>query len=176
MQVTPDPDARLRVMVMGPSGVGKTTFARLLAQSLDADFIEGDDYHPPLNRAAMQAGQPLTDAMRAPWLEALAGAVAQSLNRRDTVFTCSALKRAYRDRLRHRLGALRLVYLTAPPDLIRRRMTGRRHFMPASLLGSQLSILEPPGPDEGAITLDMSGDLDALVRKTVGWLRKEPGG
>lgn len=155
------------VLVMGPSGVGKSTFAQALAAALDAAFIEGDDHHPPENRAAMSAGRPLTDAMRMPWLAVLADAVRQSHQRRATVFTCSALKRSYRDFLRSRIGAMRIIILTAPPDLIRRRMQQRQHFMPPALLDSQIGELQPPAPDEEAIQLDMSESLDLVVQRAL---------
>lgn len=152
---------------MGPSGVGKSTFAGALATALDAVFIEGDDHHPPENRAAMSAGRALTDEMRMPWLNALATAVRQSCATQPTVFTCSALKRSYRDLLRDGIGPLRIVTLIAPPDLIRRRMLSRQHFMPAALLDSQIGDLQPPQPDEAAIVLDMSDDLPRGVADAV---------
>lgn len=160
-------DARPCVLVMGPSGVGKSTFAQALARRLGAIFIEGDDHHPPENREAMAAGRPLTDEMRAPWLAALADAVIRSRAERATVFACSALKRSYRDTLRQRIGALQIISLTAPAGLIRQRMQQRQHFMPSSLLDSQISTLQPPMADEGAITLDMSDDLEAVVDQAV---------
>lgn len=160
----------LCVMVMGPSGVGKSTVARALSDRIGAEFIEGDDYHPPENRAAMSAGRALTDEMRMPWLAALAEAVIASARSRTTVFTCSALKRSYRDFLRSRIGPLRLVCLTAPPDLIRERMVARRHFMPAALLESQIATLQLPSQDEGAIILDMSGPLDEAIEKAAALL------
>ncbi len=153
-------------MVMGPSGVGKSSFASGLSERIGAAFIEGDDYHPPRNRAAMAAGVPLTDDMRWPWLTALADAVTASRAARPTVFACSALKRSYRDLLRDRIGGdLRLIYLHAPPGLILSRMQARQHYMPPALLESQLTTLQVPTADEGAITLDMAAPLaDALAK------------
>lgn len=153
----------LCVLVMGPSGVGKSTFAQALASALNANFIEGDDFHPPRNRAAMSAGQPLTDEMRMPWLNTLANAVRTSAERQDTVFTCSALKLRYRDLLRLGIGDLQLLCLSAPRDLIRARMNARQHFMPAELLDSQIEALEIPTSEENPIMLDMSQDLDANI-------------
>ncbi|MDP5308684.1 gluconokinase [Paracoccus spongiarum] len=165
------PPLRPCVMVMGPSGVGKSTFAEALAVALEADFIEGDDHHPPANRAAMAAGTPLTDAMRAPWLAALAAAVRAARSRRAVVFSCSALKRSYRDSLREGIGPLRIVSLTAPAGLIRTRMGQRRHFMPSALLDSQIETLQPPEADEAAITLDMSRSLAEVLHEAVAQLR-----
>ena len=150
-------------MVMGPSGVGKSTVAEGIARHLDAALIEGDDYHPPENRAAMAAGQPLDDAMRRPWLLALAEAVRQSARTRETVFACSALRRSYRDLLRDRIGPLVLVYPHAPRDLILSRMKNRNHFMPPALLASQLATLEEPGTDEDPIRLDTARPLDQVL-------------
>lgn len=158
---------RLCILVMGPSGVGKTTFAQAFSRALDARFIEGDDYHTPENRAAMSAGRPLTDEMRMPWLSALAEAVRQSRVTRNTVFTCSALKRSYRDLLREGIGEMRLICLTAPRDLIRQRMVAREHFMPAELLDSQIEALELPTPEEQAIMLEMSEELDANIERAL---------
>ena len=150
-------------MVMGPSGVGKSTVAEGIARHLDAALIEGDDYHPPENRAAMAAGRPLDDAMRRPWLLALAKAVRQSASTRETVFACSALRRSYRDLLRDRIGPLVLVYPHAPRDLILSRMKSRNHFMPPALLASQLATLEEPGADEDPIRLDTARPLDQVL-------------
>jgi gluconokinase len=151
------------IMVMGPSGVGKSTVAEGIARHLDAALIEGDDYHPSENRAAMAAGRPLDDAMRRPWLLALAEAVRQSARTRETVFACSALRRSYRDLLRDRIGPLVLVYPHAPCDLILSRMKNRNHFMPPALLASQLATLEEPGVDEDPIRLDTARPLDQVL-------------
>lgn len=164
---SPAPPSRLCVLVMGPSGVGKSTFAQALAEAIGANFIEGDDYHTPENRAAMSAGRPLTDEMRLPWLIALADAVRHSRDKQDTIFTCSALKRRYRDLLHEGIGEMRLLCLSAPRDLIRQRMMARKHFMPAELLDSQIETLEAPAPDEQAIMLEMSEGLDANVARAL---------
>ncbi|SIS94465.1 gluconokinase [Paracoccus saliphilus] len=164
---SPTSPSRLCVLVMGPSGVGKSTFAQALAEAMGASFIEGDDYHTSENRAAMSAGRPLTDEMRQPWLIALADTVRHSRGKRDTVFTCSALKRRYRDLLREGIGEMRLLCLSAPRALIRQRMIARKHFMPAELLDSQIEALEAPTPDEYAIMLEMSEGLDANVARAL---------
>lgn len=161
------------VLVMGPSGVGKSTFAQALADAMGAAFIEGDDYHTPENRAAMSAGRPLTDEMRAPWLAALGEAVRLSRTKRDTVFTCSALRKRYRDDLRARIGEMRIICLTAPTGLIHQRMEEREHFMPPALLQSQIDALEPPDANEGAIHLEMTTPPPQLITKTIAQLRIE---
>ncbi|MBK4217447.1 gluconokinase [Paracoccus caeni] len=162
-------------MVMGPSGVGKTSIAVGLAEAIGATFIEGDDYHPPENRAAMASGHPLTDEMRWPWLEALSVAVRDSIATQRTVFACSALKRSYRDLLRDRIGGLDLVYLHAPAELILERMKARVHFMPPELLQSQLDTLEVPTPDEEPITLDMTLSIEGAVNQGLDQLRARHG-
>ncbi|MBM3537744.1 MAG: gluconokinase [Alphaproteobacteria bacterium] len=145
------------VVVMGVSGVGKTTVGRTLAERLNAVFLEGDRFHPPANVAKMSAGTPLTDDDREPWLRALAAeaenAAAQG---RNVVVACSALKRAYRRILTER-AAKRFVHLTGDPALIKARLDARvGHYMPPSLLPSQLAALEPPGAEEGAVVVDIA--------------------
>ncbi|WP_084729752.1 gluconokinase [Streptacidiphilus neutrinimicus] len=153
-----------RVVVMGVSGVGKTTVARLLAERLGVPLGDADDLHPPANIAKMAAGIPLDDADRRPWLEA----IGRWLRERDGtggVVACSALKRGHRDILRSACPAVVFLHLTAGRDLLARRIGGRRgHFMPASLLGSQLAELEPLGPDERGATLDAAAEPDQVTR------------
>jgi len=155
------------LIVMGVSGVGKTTVAQALADRIGGRYIEADEYHPPENIAAMAAGTPLTDAMRHPWLDALAVAMQQArTSQPDTpvVVACSALKRSYRDILRAKNPDAITVYLAADPDTIRARITGRKdHFMPPILLDSQLDTLEPPAPDETCVTIDASCSPDISV-------------
>ncbi|MBM3953415.1 MAG: gluconokinase [Planctomycetes bacterium] len=155
------------VIVMGVSGVGKSAVGRLLAAQLGAAFHDADDFHPPANVERMRAGLPLTDDHRAPWLAALRGLVETILagpDRAAIVLACSALKRAYRQRLGSGLPGVRLVHLDGDPELIRRRIAARRdHFMPASLLDSQLATLERPGGDEHPIVVDVAHTPDAIV-------------
>lgn len=141
------------VVVMGVSGTGKTTIGHLVADALGAAFVEGDDLHPPANVAKMTAGTPLTDEDRGPWLRLVAAAMTEHAEAgRQTVVACSALRRSYRDVLRGALGRVRFVHLVVPQDELVRRMAGRRgHFMPASLLESQLATLEPLAPDEDGV-------------------------
>lgn len=144
------------VLVMGISGVGKSTVAKAIAQRLEAEFIEADAYHPAENVAAMRAGQPLTDELRWGWLDAVAQAVAQVQGR--AVFACSALSRAHRDRLRAGTGPLSIVFLHGDRDLIAARMAARmNHFMPVTLVDSQLAALQPPDRvAEQAIWIDVA--------------------
>lgn len=151
--------APLRLVVMGVSGCGKSTLGAALAARLGAGFVDADPLHPAANLAKMAAGEPLTDADRWPWLDAVAAVLR---DRAPVVVACSALRRAYRDRLRAARG-VRFVHLAAPREVILARMTTRQdHFMPASLLASQYDTLEPPGPDE-AITLDATLPVSTLT-------------
>ena len=140
---------------MGVSGSGKSTVASLLAGRLSWDLEEGDDLHPAANIAKMGAGQPLIDADRWPWLDRVAGWIRQQLDAgRCGIITCSALKRSYRDRLR--APGVTFVYLHGTHDLIAQRLAERHgHYMPSSLLDSQFADLEPPGPDEDSLRVDI---------------------
>ncbi|HEV7458867.1 MAG TPA: gluconokinase [Roseococcus sp.] len=150
----------LRLLVMGVSGSGKSSFGAALAEALALPFADADAFHPPANIAKMQAGTPLTDEDRWPWLDALGAWLAA----RPGVVACSALKRAYRDRLRDAAPGLRLIYLEGAPDLIAARQAARPgHFMPASLMASQFATLEPPGADENPLVLDVAEPVERLV-------------
>jgi gluconokinase len=153
------------IVVMGVSGCGKSTVGARLAQQLGATFLDADDFHPLDNVGRMRAGIALTDAERAPWLDALAARLAQArAHDESVVLACSALKRSYRDALRSGAPALTLVHLTGSAALLAARITARPgHYMPPTLLPSQLATLEPPGADERAITLDVAADTDDLV-------------
>jgi gluconokinase len=153
-----------RFVVMGVSGSGKSVIGALLAQALGAEFVEGDEYHSPENVARMSAGLPLTDEQRRAWLAALAARLDAARVGPGIVVSCSALKRAYRDVLRGGTGDVRFVYLEGDRALLEQRLAGRRgHFMPSSLLDSQLATLEPPSPDEHAWVCDISEPPDAIV-------------
>jgi gluconokinase len=150
----------LTVVVMGVSGVGKTTIGRLLAERLGLPFIEGDDYHPAANVEKMARGVPLDDEDRWPWLDQLNKQLKKT---RHAVLACSALKAAYRERLLDGVDEARLVHLHADRAVIAARLKERRHrYMPASLLDSQLAALEPP---QDAIRVDVSMDPQACVEQ-----------
>ena len=151
---------------MGISGSGKSTVGRMLAERLGATFLDADDFHPPANVAKMRAGVPLDDADRAPWLDALAAELASPAG--PIVLACSALKTAYRERLRRAAPDLVTVLLHGDPELIRRRMEERGdHFMPAALMESQLRTLEAP---EDALRLDLAEPPELLAEQALAWI------
>ena len=154
------------LVAMGVSGSGKTTLANALAARLGFEMIEGDSLHPPENVKKMRAGVPLDDADRAPWLDLIGELLrARGAEGRPVIVTCSALKRAYRDRLRAARPDLVLVYLDGSRALIAARVGARRHeYMPASLLDSQFATLEPPVSDEAAVFIDAALDPQAQVQ------------
>jgi gluconokinase len=152
-------------LVMGITGSGKSTVGAILAHRLGVDFIEGDDYHPVGNVRRMALGIPLTDDDRAGWLRALAGRIREARNAgTGMVLTCSALKRSYRDVLRAAAPELQFVFLEGTRALIAERLAGRHgHFMPTSLLDSQLATLEKPAADEHAWTYDIRESAQEIV-------------
>jgi gluconokinase len=154
------------IVVMGVAGSGKSTIAAGLAERLGVDFIEGDSLHPQVNVQKMASGHPLTDEDRWPWLEAIGDRVeAERAAGIGVVVSCSALKHVYRDCLRKRVnGRVRFILLDGSRELIAKRMLGRKgHFMPQSLLDSQLATLEKPGADEDAVVLDISHNVPTLL-------------
>lgn len=151
-----------KIIVMGVSGCGKSAVGAGVAAGLGIGFVDGDDLHPAENVAKMSRGAPLNDQDRAPWLDQ----VGARLKADDAlVIACSALKRAYRDRIRAAAGGnVTFVHLVGSKDLIAARMAARSdHFMPTSLLDSQFAALEPPGSDEQAILVDIAMSLDQVV-------------
>jgi gluconokinase len=153
-------------VVMGVSGCGKSTVGRALAARLGVDFVEGDDFHAAASVAKMTAGQALDDADRADWLNALKQQIAGARGpHTGLVLSCSALKRRYRDLLREADPGLRFAHLHGPRAVLEERVAQRRdHFMPAALLGSQLTALEPLGPDERGLVLDAGQPPAMLVQ------------
>ena len=161
---------------MGVSGSGKSTVAQALAQALQIHFVEGDALHSPHNVERMAAGIALTDADRRGWLQDVAAqlghAATTATGSRGVVVSCSALKRSYRDLLRAAAPDLRLLFLHGSADLLRERLTTRvGHYMPASLLQSQLDALEPPGADESPISLPITLPPADIVARAVRQLK-----
>ena len=152
-------------VVMGVTGSGKSTVGTMLAHRLGVAFVEGDDFHSSANVQRMSSGIPLTDNDRANWLRALASRIRLAKESgRGLVVTCSALKRSYRDVLRAAAPDLQFVFLTGSRALIAERVAGRRgHFMPGSLLDSQLATLEQPSPDEHAMLFDIEESAQEIV-------------
>lgn len=165
---TADGHAPRVLVVMGVAGSGKSTLGRLLAERLGSAFQEGDDFHPPANVAKMRAGIPLTDEDRWPWLDRAAAWVEARLRKGESgVLTCSALKRAYRERLAPHGGVV-FVYPVLQRETIHERLVHRAgHYMPASLLASQLETLEEPGPDEPVVRVDATAPTEELVSEVV---------
>lgn len=161
------------LVVMGVSGSGKTTVARALAAEFGWEFGEGDDLHPPANLAKMAVGHPLTDDDRWPWLDLISRWISDHLAaRRSGVITCSALRRSYRDRLA--APGVVFLYLHGSPELIDQRMQHRSgHFMPESLLQSQLDTLEEPGPDERVVQVELGGSPAQEAARVVEVLRAQ---
>ena len=156
----------LAVIVMGVSGCGKSSVGERVATQNGMPFLEGDQLHPAANVEKMAKGIPLTDEDRLPWLDRIGEEIkAAQKASRGLVISCSALKRSYRDRLRQAAGGrLAFVFLEGPRELLLSRMQARQgHFMPASLLDSQLQTLEPPTGEPGVVTVAIDGALDDMV-------------
>jgi ACS family D-galactonate transporter-like MFS transporter len=152
------------IVLMGVAGSGKTTVGRRLAEELGWSFQDADEFHPPENIAKMAAGVPLDDGDRAPWLAAIRAGIDGALARDEgAVFTCSALREAYRRIIVADPGRVRLVHLRGSPELIRERMRQRQgHFMKEAMIQSQFAVLEPPGD---AIPVDVAGAPEQIVRQ-----------
>ncbi|MDV3455759.1 gluconokinase [Sphingomonas sp. HF-S4] len=159
---------------MGVSGCGKSTLGALLAAALDCPFLEGDDYHSLAAIAKMRGGEPLDDADRWPWLDRLGAATAAAVSGHGAAVTaCSALRRSYRDRLRATIGwPVRLVLLENSRERLLERLAARPgHFMPLSLIDSQLATLERPSTDEDALVLATETPAEALLGDVLARLR-----
>lgn len=159
------------VVVMGVAGCGKSSLGVALARAEDARLIEGDEHHSAANLAKMQRGIPLTDADRAGWLDALAEEL--SAHPSNVVLTCSALKRAYRERLRAAAPGLRFVFMEIDQDSALARIEARRdaHFFSPSLVGSQFAALELPTGEPGVLRVDALAPLSQLQAEVIAWLR-----
>lgn len=158
------------VVVMGVSGSGKSTVAKMLADRMGWGMVEGDDFHSSENKAKMASGTPLMDADRIPWLEA----IRDYLNRQPSnmVVTCSSLKKSYRDILRTARGRVRFLHLHGSPTVLAERMRNRPgHFMPPALLVSQLETLELLQPDEDGTVVDIEQSTEEIVDEALRRLR-----
>ena len=165
---------RIALIVMGVSGSGKSTVAAGIASALGLAFIDGDGLHAPASVARMRAGIALTDEDRWPWLDRIGACLGeQGKSPRGMAIACSALKRAYRDRIRAAAPGVRFVFLDGPAALIETRMATRTgHYMPSTLLASQLQTLEPPGADEPDVQrLGIEQPVEALIGAAVRVLR-----
>jgi gluconokinase len=163
------------VVVMGVSGSGKSLVGGAVAAGLGVPFIEGDRLHPAANVAKMSSGLPLTDDERWPWLDRVGEELrAAAAAGEGAIAACSALKRIYRDRLRSAVGPnLRFVFLRGKRATLAERLTARKHhFMPASLLDSQLATLEDPTSEAGVCTLDVEATPEAIAAAAVAWLTR----
>jgi gluconokinase len=158
-----------RIVVMGVSGCGKSTLGQALAAALRLPFLEGDALHPPSNVERMAAGIALTDEDRLGWLVALAERLRQARAAgQGLVVSCSALRRSYRDVLRGGAADVRFIHLHGAPELLAERLRARSgHYMPASLLDSQLETLEPPGDDEAALRVDIGLPPETMLAQVL---------
>ncbi|TBX75237.1 gluconokinase [Rhizobium laguerreae] len=158
------------IIVMGVSGCGKSSVGEKLAEALHLAFIEGDALHPAANVEKMSKGIPLTDEDRMPWLDRIGEDIKASLEKSEGIIvSCSALKRLYRDRLRAAAGGnLFFVYLEGSRALLMKRMAERKgHFMPVSLLDSQLATLEVPTGEQGVVTVDIDDTVEGIATKAL---------
>jgi gluconokinase len=164
------------VVVMGVAGSGKSTVGRMLAQRLGVEFLEGDALHPPRNVERMAAGIPLNDHDRRDWLVEIARQLADArAGHHGLVVSCSALKRSYREILGSASGDLAFVHLHGSAELLEARMRARAdHFMPVSLLASQLQTLEPPAAGERAATFDAALPAAQIAERAAAWLAQLP--
>lgn len=160
------------IVIMGVSGCGKSTVARLLAGEIDGMFLEGDEFHPPENKAKMGAGIPLKDEDRWPWFDRLIHSARGVIDAGcSPVLACSALKQCYRDYLFRHFPSHRLIYLAGSFELIKGRMDAREHeYMTSDLLRSQFAILEEPAESADLLTLSIELSPEAIVAAIITWL------
>jgi gluconokinase len=164
-------DKAVVIVVMGVSGCGKSTIGRALADAFGWDFQEGDSLHPQANIEKMTGGISLNDDDRWPWLDRIAAWISdETTQRHNGVVTCSSLKRSYRDRLRQAGIGVRFVYIHVSRAELERRTQQREHFMPASLLDSQLKTLQEPTADELALTVSGEATIETMIADVRHWL------
>ena len=160
---------KITLVIMGVSGCGKSSLAGALAASQGCALIEGDHFHSPASREKMSNGIALTDEDRAGWLSALVQEIQKHPD--GVVLTCSALKKAYRDRLRQSAAQLKFAFLEINKDEAQRRVTARAaHFFNASLVDNQFATLESPVGEPGVLRLDATAAIDALQAQVLQWL------
>lgn len=166
------------IIVMGVSGSGKTTVAMGIAEAMGWEFAEGDDFHPKANVEKMASGHPLTDEDRWPWLETIGGWIEEREEAgASAVITCSALRRVYRDLLRAGRPGVRFCHIKADEALIADRLEHREgHYMPPSLLPSQLATLEPLAPGEPGVTVSAAATVDDVIQRALEALDLHPEG
>jgi len=158
----------MKLVVMGVSGCGKSSVGELLAQKIGAVFIDGDDLHPASNKEKMSSGIPLNDDDRWPWLEAVGTTLE---NTENIVVACSALKKIYRDRILAQAPATRFIHLHGSKELLLSRLGNRTsHFMPSTLLDSQLQTLEMMEPSEPGKVFDIAKPVEVLVEEAKTWI------
>jgi gluconokinase len=160
---------------MGVSGSGKSSIGKRLAQVIGAQFIDGDDLHPPANIQKMASGIPLNDDDRTPWFKRIRGVISSFLQKNETgVIACSALKRKYRDFIRNGNKDLTFLFLDGDYELIARRMKARlNHFMSLDMLKSQLDTLERPSDEPDVISIDIDGSIEDVVQLAISKLTDE---
>lgn len=170
-EATPPP----AVIVMGVCGTGKSTIGRGLAAALDLPFVDADDHHPAANVAKMRQGIALTDGDREPWLDGLSTLIQTHLHSgRGIVLACSALRESYRERLQPTDRSLQFVFLHGDRELLASRLTSRSdHYMPATLLDSQLATLEVPAPRD-ALWCDVANPPATIVAQALAYIRPSP--
>lgn len=160
-----------RVVIMGVSGSGKTTVGELVGAQLGLPYRDGDDLHPQANIEKMARGKALDDADRWPWLELVGGWLEATPS--GGIIGCSALKRSYRDLIRRIAPGTVFVHVHGTPELLAERMGKRTgHFMPTSLLRSQLDTLEPLGPDEDGVVVDVAQPPAAVAEEAAAWIER----
>lgn len=168
------PALSAHIVFMGVSGCGKSSLGAAVASALQLPLVEGDEFHSASNREKMRQGTPLTDEDRADWLQILADQLRTAPA--PVALTCSALKRAYRDRLRLAASGLLFVFLDISPQQAQQRVAARAaHFFNPSLVPSQFKALEPPLAEDGVLRVDASEPIDGLCQQVLSWLKVHSG-
>lgn len=161
----------MKLVIMGVSGCGKSSVGKELAIRLNAKFTDGDDLHPKANLEKMASGIPLVDDDRWPWLSEVGKKL---LNDNDSIIACSALKRSYREKIREFAPDVIFIHLHGDRKILESRLKARSdHFMPKSLLDSQLNTLEPLAPDENGKVFDISKPVEEIVSEVMQWIPRK---